>query len=141
MAEIFTGPLKSTDEELKARALSESELRQNILDEAVDLVRRLKAENDEKTWKNEAENGICIVVDLIHPVNVFLTPDWGPDKENLLYDNHLYRFTYGHDCLDAVFKYLGSPDWKAFVAAIDFSSAEFDQPWVERTLDPDMSWF
>lgn len=144
MTEISTGPLRFTDEDLKARALSDSELRQNILDEAVDLVRRLKTENDEKTWKDEAENGICIVVDLIHPVDVFLSPDWGPDMENLIYDDYRYRFVnrrdFGSNCLDSVFKYLGSPDWKAFVAAINFSSVEFDQPWVERTPDPDMSW-
>ena len=144
MTLLSTGPYLFTDEELKARPLTDTELRQDILNEGIDLVRRLKAGNCETTWKEQDEDGISIVVDLIHPVQVFLTETWGADKEKYIYDDYRYRFAdrdnYRAACLDAVFKYLDSRDWIAFVEAIDFSSVEFDQPWVERTPDPDMSW-
>jgi|GEM_PF-3917111 len=141
---LFNGHLRFTDEELKARPISDDELRQNIIDEAIDLVRQLKARHDEKTLNDEEEDGVCIVVDLIHPVHLFLIDGWGPDKERYIYDDYRYRLVSTHDrgcyCLATVFRYFASPDWKAFVDAIDFSSVEFDQPWVERVPNPDMSW-
>lgn len=129
-------PSLYSDEELELRSRSDEELRQNILVEAARMVGQLKALNAEETWTVEEEDGISIVIDLIHPVHVFLTQRWGPDKEKYIYDSYRYRFAdgldYGPDCLDSVFQYLASPDWNAFVEAIDFSSCSFEQPWVVR---------
>lgn len=124
-----------------AKPLTDDELRQNILTEAEEMAKTLRELNDEQVCREECDQSIVIVVDLIHPVCVFLEHPYHKQFERLLADACNYRFVWsrehGANSLDTVFRYLNSPEWLRLVSEIDFETCRFDQPWTKAPRETD----
>lgn len=124
-----------------AMPLTDDELRHNILFEAEQMVKRLRELYDEQVCREECDESIVIVVDLIHPVCVFLEHPYHKQFERLLWDACKYRFVWirehGENNLDTVFRYLNSPEWHRLVSELDFETCRFNQPWTRAPRETD----
>jgi hypothetical protein len=125
----------------EAMPLTDDELRHNILIKAEKMVKRLRELYEEQVCREECDESIVIVVDLIHPVCVFLEHPYYKPFERLLWDASNYRFVWIHDHgdnnLDTVFRYLNSPEWHRLVSEIDFETCRFDQLWTKAPRETD----